>query len=130
MNIYKDSIVLHNLTYDIYRTSIKYLYLKETYQLDDVSQNLYESIISKSNQLLELSKKIKYHVNTLYEIISENFDDLKSSKIFYFSYLDKLMERELKDLSCDVYIDEEFLKKLCENTDKILKFIRNINLDK
>lgn len=129
MNIYKDSIVLHNLTYDVYRTSIKYLYLKETYQLDDVSQNLYESIISKSNQLLELSKKIKYHVNTLYEIISENFDDLKSSKIFYFSYLDKLMERELKELSCDVYIDEEFLKKLCENTDKILKFIRNINLD-
>ena len=129
MNIYKDSIVLHNLTYDVYRTSIKYLYLKETYQLDDVSQNLYESIISKSNQLLELFKKIKYHVNTLYEIISENFDDLKSSKIFYFSYLDKLMERELKELSCDVYIDEEFLKKLCENTDKILKFIRNINLD-
>ena len=39
------------------------------------------------------------------------------------------MERELKELSCDVYIDEEFLKKLCENTDKILKFIRNINLD-
>lgn len=129
MNIYKDSIVLHNLTYDVYRTSIKYLYLKETYQLDDVSQNLYESIISKSNQLLELSKKIKYHVNTLYEIISENFDDLKSSKIFYFSYLDKLMERELKELSSDVYIDEEFLKKLCENTDKFLKFIRNINLD-
>ena len=59
MNIYKDSIVLHNLTYDVYRTSIKYLYLKETYQLDDVSQNLYESIISKSNQLLELSKKNK-----------------------------------------------------------------------
>lgn len=129
MNIYKDSIVLHNLIYDVYRISIKYLYLKETYQLDDVSQNLYESIISKSNQLLELSKKIKYHVNTLYEIISENFDDLKSSKIFYFSYLDKLMERELKELSSDVYIDEEFLKKLCENTDKFLKFIRNINLD-
>ena len=128
MNIYKINLTNYHAE-RLYIKCLEYIYLKETYQLEDDAQNLYEEIINDSKIIIEKSKKHKFYTSDINELMKIAIDSLKSRIDKGYYRLDKLAEYYLKEISEDVYIDNEMIKQLSTDWDKILKFLSTLQIE-
>lgn len=88
-----------------------YTYLKDTYQFEDEAISLLEEIQRQGEQLVDIAKK--YDCNfSLKEIAGESYTYIKYFLLSKKDFFINKMEKELKKIHKDIYIDKEIIEKI------------------
>lgn len=88
-----------------------YAYLKDTYQFEDEAISLLEEVQRQGEQLLDIAKKYDCKF-PLKEIAGQSYTYIKYFLLSKKDFFINKMEKELKKINKDIYIDKEIIEKI------------------
>lgn len=126
----------HRFSHDIvYKALLKldtlyyvYTYLKDTYQLEDEAQEIYDEIVRQSKQIIEIAKENDVHSTKISDYIGDISIHVHINFHNKFLELDNIVINNLKSYSEYIFIDKNNIIKIIEDNKRCYSFFEEIDL--